>query len=159
MWKKVIGLVLAVALSLSFAVTAFAANPTSTNDTEAVYTAGWYFVAKDDDPTHEWDYIITTPLQITIGSGDTTSADVLAKIQGVTGQPVTVSKTAATVTVKNSLNNEATANVTFANLTLPISITDEQTVTGPVSAAFANGSAPLVKGEYSGDIHYSVNVG
>lgn len=159
MQKKILAIVLSLAMVMAFGINVFAGDPPEPGNTQAVFSQNFYY---DDDggnpggdnPTG-YDYKFTTPTQIAVNGAAGT-----VTIEGVNKQAVSLS-TSSTVSVEDEYNNSATANVVFAGLTLPVNVMEYHYVNGDISAAFGTttNKAPQASGSYVGIITYTPSLG
>lgn len=139
--KRILSLLLAVAMSVSAVPTAFAADTQDHSlGTQVVFTAA-----------NNENYTITVPASLNPGQSGTVTLD------GYWPDSKTVTVTAEkTVTLKNSIKaaDTKTLNVTFLGISEAGSNTSKQTFTEPVSV---EGISNALFGTWSGKFNYNVD--
>lgn len=158
--KKLLCMILALAMALSLAVPALA--DTYSDGTDVTYTAAGVVDPEDPDnpetPKDEF-YYVDVPATLTVGGANGT-----VKVWGLWAASKTLSvTTASTVTLTISGGTETVdANVTFAGISqvgnsLAATTADAPAKSESISAAFADGDAPAA-GTWSGEITYTVSL-
>ena len=139
--KRIVSLLLAVAMSVSAVPTAFAADTQDYSlGTQVVFTAA-----------NNENYTITVPASLNPGQSGTVT------LEGYWPDSKTVTVTAEkTVTLKNSIKaaDTKTLNVTFLGISEAGSNTSKQTFTEPVSV---EGISNALFGTWSGKFNYNVD--